>query len=171
MRNIKMFAWLRTCVRVGTIVGCGAIVDVALTQPVLPVPVEKQLNDEPTTPQAAVAKVCTACHGIEIVMDTPKDYDAWHDTVQDMIDRGADGTPAEFDLIMQYLLESVTTVNVNHSDPDLLGAVLHAPPAAVDKIIARRKVRQFKDLKDLESSIPGLNRATLEEKKRMIFFQ
>jgi hypothetical protein len=108
---------------------------------------------------------------MQIVMDTPKDYDAWHDTVQAMIDRGAQGTPDEFDLVMQFLFQNMTTVDINHADQDALSAVLHTSTATADAIIARRASRPFKDLSDLESSIPGLDHPLLESKKKMIFFQ
>jgi hypothetical protein len=123
------------------------------------------------TPEQAVRKVCTGCHGLEIVMDTPKDYDAWHDTVQKMIDHGANGTADEYGLIMQFLFKNMTVVDINHADAETLGTVLHASPAAVAAIIARRRKRPFKDLADLETAVGGLNRSFLEAKKRMIFFQ
>ena len=126
---------------------------------------------EAPTPGDAVHKICTACHDLQIVMDTPKDYDAWHDTVQEMIDRGASGTPAEFDLVMQWLYQNMATVDVNHADDDTLAATLHASPTAVAAIVARRKSQPFKNLADLETSIPGLDKAALDAKKRMIFFQ
>ena len=125
---------------------------------------------EASTPQQAVVKVCTVCHGVEVVMDTPKDYDAWHDTVQEMLNRGASGTPAELDLVMQFLFETVTTADVNHADADTLSTVLHASPAAIAAIMARRQSRAFNDLADLEASIPALDVARLEAKKAMIFF-
>jgi hypothetical protein len=126
---------------------------------------------EATSPETAAVKVCSGCHTMQIVMDTPKDYDAWHDTVQSMIDRGAQGTPDEFDLVMQFLFENMTTVDVNHADTETLMAVLHAPQATAEAIVARRSTHSFKDLADLEGSVPGLDRTKLEAKKRMIFFQ
>jgi hypothetical protein len=108
---------------------------------------------------------------LQIVTDTPKDYDAWHDTVQSMIDRGAQGTPEEFGLVMQYLFENMTMVDVNHADQEALATVLHTSTTAADAIIARRRTRPFKSLSELESAVPGLDRALLESKKRMIFFQ
>lgn len=123
------------------------------------------------TPEQAVKNVCTACHSLEIVMDTPKDYDAWHDTVQAMIDRGASGTQDEFGLVMQFLFENMTTVDVNSADAESLGTVLHATPDQVSAILARREKRPFKDLRDLEAAVPGLNRTLLGAKKRMIFFR
>jgi len=131
----------------------------------------QQAAGEATTPEAAAVKICSACHGMQMVMDTPRDYDTWHDTVQKMIDRGARGTPEEFDLVMDFLFQNVTPVDVNHADAETLMAILHAPQSSVDAIVARRQSRSFKDLNDLESAVPGLDRALLESKKRMIFFQ
>ncbi|HVV26983.1 MAG TPA: helix-hairpin-helix domain-containing protein [Rhizomicrobium sp.] len=132
---------------------------------------QAQDGGEATTPLGAATKVCSGCHTMQIVMDTPKDYDAWHDTVQAMIDRGARGTPGELDLVMQFLFENMTTVDVNHADAESLMTVLHAPQSAADAIIARRATRPFKDLADLESAVPGLDARLLATKKRMIFFQ
>lgn len=131
----------------------------------------QQAADEAATPEAAVAKVCTSCHSMQLVTDTPRDYDAWHETVQKMIDRGARGTQEEFGLVMDYLFQNMTPVDVNHADADMLMGVLHADEKAAQAIIARRISRPFRDLADLEKSVPDLDRALLEGKKRMIFFQ
>lgn len=107
---------------------------------------------------------------MQIVTDTPRDWDAWHDTVQKMIDRGARGTPDEFDLVMDFLFQNVTPVDVNHADKESLMAILHTSQQTAEAIMARRTSRPFKDLADLES-VPGLDKTLLEGKKRMIFFQ
>lgn len=155
---------VRDCLR-----GLAAIVGGTLACAMTSAPVFAQA--EATTPQAAVAKVCSACHALQIVMDTPKDFDSWHDTVQSMIDHGARGTPDEFDLVMDFLFQNVTTIDVNHADQETLMAVLHAPQAAADAIVARRASHPFKDLADLENSVTGLDKSLLDGKKRMIFFQ
>ena len=134
-------------------------------------PARGQQATEATTPEAAAVKICSSCHGMQLVTDTPRDYDAWHDTVQKMIDRGARGTPEEFDLVMDFLFQNVTPVDVNHADRDSLMAILHTTEAPADAIIARRATRPFKDLADLQSAVPGLDKALLESKKRMIYFQ
>jgi DNA uptake protein ComE-like DNA-binding protein len=123
------------------------------------------------SPEAAAVKICSSCHTMQIVMDTPKDYDAWHDTVQSMINRGAQGTPEEFEQVMQFLFENMTTIDVNHADQEELMTVLRASQETAGAIMARRTSRPFKDLADLESSVPGLDRTLLDGKKRMIFFQ
>lgn len=131
----------------------------------------QQTATEATTPDAAVEKICSGCHSMQLVTDTPRDYDAWHDTVQKMIDRGARGTQEEFGLVMDYLFLNMTPVDVNHADADMLMGVLHADEKAAQAIIARRAKRPFADLADLEKAVPGLNGKLLESKKRMIFFQ
>jgi hypothetical protein len=122
------------------------------------------------TPAAAFNKVCSGCHST----DLPKkkrnmDMDAWQQTAQHMVDNGAVGTPQEFDLVMQYLFENLTVVDVNHADAATLAAVLPASADTVAAIIARRRNQPFKSLGALES-IPGLNAAALEAKKRLIVF-
>lgn len=131
----------------------------------------QQPATEATTPETAVVKVCSSCHGMEMVMDTPRDYDTWHDTVQKMIDRGARGTPEEFDLVMDFLFMNMTPVDVNHADADTLMGILHTDRKSADAIMARRAKRPFKDLADLQNSVPSLDRKLLDSKKRMIFFQ
>ena len=131
---------------------------------------QQPASAEATTPEAAAVKICSSCHGIQMVTDTPRDYDAWHDTVQKMIDRGARGTPEEFDLVMDFLFQNVTPIDVNHADQESLMAILHTSQQTADAIITRRASRPFKDLADLEK-VPGLDKSVLEGKKRMIFFQ
>lgn len=119
---------------------------------------------------ALTARICSGCHSIQIVTDTPKDFDSWHETVQKMIDRGAQGTPEEFEAVMEYLFANLTTINVNHGDMDELMTVLHASQSDAEAIVARRAKRSFKDLAELEQAVPGLDRALLDAKKKMIFF-
>jgi len=126
---------------------------------------------QPETAEAITHRVCTGCHSLQVVMDTPKDFDTWHDTVQKMIDHGAQGTPDDFAQIMQYLFETMTTVDINHGDQDELMTVLHTNAETADAIIARRATHPFKDLAELEAAFPTLNRALLDSKKRMIFFR
>jgi hypothetical protein len=123
------------------------------------------------TPQAITARICSGCHALQVALDPPRDYDAWHETVQKMIDRGARGTSDEFAQVMQYLFETVTTVDVNHGDEEELMTVLHATAEAAGAIIERRRKRPFKDLADLEAAVPALDRQLLNAKKKMILFQ
>ena len=114
--------------------------------------------------------VCARCHNLQLVMDTPMSNDAWHDTVQTMMDRGATGTDQQFADVMDYLHRTVTTIDVNTADADELQIVLHVPEATVQAIIARRSTQKFTSLADLKS-VPGVDASTVDSKARLIFFK
>jgi competence protein ComEA len=113
--------------------------------------------------------VCAKCHNLQLVMDTPRSYDDWHDTVQKMVDLGATGTDEQFDDIMDYLHRTMTTINVNTAVADELKIVLNVPKTTAQAIIARRSTQQFTGLADLKS-IPGVDASTVDAKARLIFF-
>jgi competence protein ComEA len=118
----------------------------------------------------SVQAVCARCHNLQIVMDTPMSYDAWHDTVQTMVDRGASGTDEQFDDIMDYLHRTMTTIDVNTAHADELETVLNVPERVAQAIIARRSTQKFTGLADLKS-VPGVVATTVDAKARLIFFK
>jgi competence protein ComEA len=126
----------------------------------------------PDLPREArsVQAVCAKCHNLQIVMDTPMSFDAWHDTVQAMVDRGASGTDEQFGDIMDYLHRTMTTINVNAANADELEIVLNLPKPVAKAIIDRRSTRKFTDLADLKS-VAGVDAATVDAKARLIFFK
>ncbi|MDB6085349.1 MAG: hypothetical protein JWN43_3230 [Gammaproteobacteria bacterium] len=113
--------------------------------------------------------VCGKCHNLQLVADTPRDLDAWQDTVQKMADRGAHGTDAQFDDVMAYLHRNLTTIDVNTADADELATVLDVPDATANAIVTRRTARKFSGLDDLKS-VPGVDPSVLDAKARLIFF-
>jgi competence protein ComEA len=118
----------------------------------------------------SVKSVCGRCHDLQIVRDTPRSYDEWHDAVQKMVDRGASGTDEQFEDIMDYLHRTMTTINVNGADAEELELILNLPESVAQGIILRRTLHKFSDLKDLKS-VPGVDASTLDAKARLIFFQ
>jgi Helix-hairpin-helix motif len=113
--------------------------------------------------------VCTQCHVLELVRDTPRSYEAWHQTVQEMIDRGATGTDQQFEDVMDYLHRTLTTIDVNHAEAEELEIVLDMSPKVAQAVIKRRMQRRFTGLADLES-VSGTDAALLKAKARLIFF-
>ena len=97
-------------------------------------------------------------------------YDAWHDTVQKMIDRGAVGTDEQLEDIMDYLHRTMTTINVNTADTDELGIVLDVSDSVARTIVTRRNKRKFTDLADLKS-VPGIDASAMDARARLIFFR
>ena len=115
--------------------------------------------------------VCASqCHGIQIVMDTPMSYDAWHETVQKMLDRGAVATDDQLQDIMDYLHQTMTRIDINGADAQEIEIVLNVSPQQAQAIVARRTAKKFRDLADLKS-VSGLDAAALDAKARLISFQ
>jgi competence protein ComEA len=114
--------------------------------------------------------VCGKCHNLQVVTNTPRSLDAWRDTMQAMVDRGASGTDDQYDDILDYLHRTMTTIDVNSANADELATVLNASESTVKLIMARRAGRKFVDLSDLKS-IPGIDAVTLDSKSRLIYFQ
>jgi competence protein ComEA len=113
--------------------------------------------------------VCARCHNLQIVTDTPRSYDEWHQTVQKMVDRGASGTDDQFDDVMDYLHRTVTVIDVNTADSDELQIVLDVTQDVARAIVTRRAIRQFSSLADLET-VPGMTKPAVESRARLIRF-
>ena len=48
-------------------------------------------------------RVCSACHGIDVVVSERHNKDEWQKVIDDMASRGADATDAELQQIVEYL--------------------------------------------------------------------
>jgi DNA uptake protein ComE-like DNA-binding protein len=155
----------------GTAGGPGSQTTVASQAPAASQAPVSQTSDTPdqTREAQSIKTVCGHCHNLELVLNTPKSYDAWHDTVQKMIDHGAKGTDDQLDDVMDYLHRTVTTIDVNSADADELEIVLNVPEKTAQAIIGRRNTKKFTGLADLKT-IPGVDAATVDSKARLIFF-
>ena len=150
--------WLTAAVGLATVV--------AVSLAANPSPPASDLNRE----LLSVKAVCAHCHTLQIVMDTPRSFDEWHDTVQTMVDQGATGTDAQFDDIMDYLHRTMTTININNATDEQMQMVLDLPEPVARALVAQRNKRKFADLADLKS-VPGVNGTVIDAKARMIFFK
>jgi len=129
-------------------------------------------DQDPSLAQEGISlqAVCGKCHSLQIVMDTPMSYDAWHETVQKMIDRGAVGTDDQLEDIMVYLHRTMTTINVNTADVDELAIVLDVSDSVARSIVTRRSKREFTDLADLKS-VQGIDASAVDARARLIYFK
>ena len=56
--------------------------------------------------KALVQRVCAGCHGLETAVDSTRTESEWRGVVDSMAGRGAQGTDAEFKLIVAYLAKN-----------------------------------------------------------------
>jgi competence protein ComEA len=155
----------------------------AATGSAVAAPPPKQLPDGPG--KEAMERVCTACHGAEIVMGRGLTKDGWTQVVEEMIGRGAQGSEDDFAQIVDYLAKNfppqpdgakrtavptAQKVNVNKAGADDLKAALNLTADQAGSIIAyRQKNGEFKTLDDLKK-VPGLDGAKLDSEKEKISY-
>ena len=57
-------------------------------------------------PPAVFNKVCGACHPLETVTSQRRTRPQWQESIDQMIARGAKGTPEEFAAVLDYLVRN-----------------------------------------------------------------
>ncbi|HEX4770034.1 MAG TPA: cytochrome c [Bryobacteraceae bacterium] len=53
--------------------------------------------------KAITQKICSGCHAAEIVLGHRDTKEGWEQIVSNMVDKGANGTDEEFNIIIDYL--------------------------------------------------------------------
>lgn len=110
-------------------------------------------------------KICQDCHELDQVIIDRQTKESWKKTVIKMIDRGAEGTDEQFELIVNYLAKNFGRVNVNKATAEEIGAELQLSPSESASVVAyRQKNGDFKEWKDLKK-VDGLDPAKIEAKK------
>lgn len=116
-------------------------------------------------------RICSTCHGPENVVGMAKNREGWSTVVADMAAQGAEGTDAEFNQIVDYLVKNFPDkVNVNKGTAAQLQNVLGLSEKDAGAVIHWREQNgSFKSLADLEK-VPGLDAKKIEAKKDNIEF-
>jgi competence protein ComEA len=142
-------------------------------------PAAKPLPDGPG--KKALERVCTACHGAEIVMGRGLTKDGWTQVVQEMIQRGAQGSEDDFGQIVDYLAKNfppdgqkadtaVVKVNINKATADEIKGLLDITAEQSAAVVGyREKNGEFKSIDDLKK-VPGVDAAKIDAAKDKISF-
>jgi competence protein ComEA len=134
--------------------------------------------DKPKLPdgpgKATMERICSSCHGPEIVLGRKLTRDGWSQIVMNMIQRGAQGTDDEFADIVDYLTNTVSAdaskINVNKATAKQLETGLEISDKDADAILHYREANgDFKSVEDLKK-VPGLDAAKIEAKKEKLAF-
>ncbi len=62
-------------------------------------------------------RVCSTCHALNVATQTKRTHTGWEGTVETMRGRGASGSEADFDRIVQYLTDNFGPVNAAGAHP------------------------------------------------------
>jgi competence protein ComEA len=121
-----------------------------------------------------VENTCGSCHGLDVVVAQHASKDGWASIVDYMVSRGASGTPAEIQTIVEYLAKNfpaaATKTNVNKATSMDLQTQLELTAKDADAIVKYRTDHgDFKDWDGL-AKVPGVDTAKLTAKKDSIAF-
>jgi competence protein ComEA len=125
----------------------------------------------PEAPGKAVAlKVCSSCHGVEILLDPPRTVASWIDTMYLMKDFGAAASEADWKTTTDYLIANLAHLEVNKASGEEMAALFGLDEKAAAAVIAYRdKQGGFKTIDDLKKA-PGLDAAKVEAMKPRLMF-
>ena len=127
------------------------------------------LPDGPGKP--AVIKMCIDCHDTGNFRKARLNAEEWADSVADMMQRGAQGTPAEVDAVVAYLEKFFgkgAPVRINTAPFAEIRVVLGFTVAEVRALVEYRdKNGAFKSFDDL-LKVPGLDAAKVTAQKAKI---
>jgi competence protein ComEA len=121
-----------------------------------------------------VENTCGSCHGLDVIVAQQATKDGWASIVDYMVSRGATGTPAEIQTIVDYLAKNypaaAAKTNVNKASSMDLQTKLELSAKDADAIVKYRTDHgDFKDFDGL-SKVPGIDTAKLTAKKDSIGF-
>jgi competence protein ComEA len=129
-----------------------------------------QLPDAPG--KDVTVRLCSKCHGVQIVLGKPHSEDGWGAIVADMVQRGAVGTDDELYDIVQYLTKNIKAlpkINVNKATAQALESGLGLTDKEAEALVAAREKGEFKSVDDVKK-VPGVDAAKIEAKKGLLAF-
>jgi competence protein ComEA len=131
------------------------------------------LPDGPGKP--VVERMCKGCHDLDGVVRQKKTKERWGEVVDDMVSRGAQGTDAEIDQVINYLaanfgVDAAPKVNVNKANASELTTTLGISAADADAIVHYRAEKgNFKTIQDV-IKVPGIDAKKIESLQSRVEF-
>jgi competence protein ComEA len=118
----------------------------------------------------AFTKVCSTCHDAGRILTSRRTRTQWQEVIEKMIERGAEGTDADFSAVEDYLIHNYGRVNVNRAVSRDLAAVIGISDKEADAIVEYRKANgDFADF-DTLCKVPGIDVEKLKAARDGISF-
>ena len=135
---------------------------------------EKDAARLPEGPGKEIAgRICLECHDSGNFRKARLTSEEWADSVADMVERGAKGTPSEIEAVVQYLARNFgedAPVRINTAPFAEVRTVLGFTIAEVRALLDYREkhgaLRSFEEL----LKVPGIDAAKAEAQKSRIVF-
>jgi competence ComEA-like helix-hairpin-helix protein len=131
---------------------------------------EKKSNLPDGPGKDSLERVCSSCHELESVTAARRTKAGWQRTIDDMVDRGAEGSDEDMAAILSYLTTFYGRVNVNAATAQELEKSLDLSAKEAQAIVAYREHNgKIKNLDELKN-IPGVDADKLQAKRASIAF-
>ena len=135
---------------------------------------EKDIARLPDGPgKELVGKICVSCHDSGNFRKARFTSEEWTDSVDDMVQRGASGTPAEIEAVVAYLTKNFgkdAGVRINTAPFSEIKVVLGFTVPEVRALLDyREKNGELKSFDQL-LKVPGIDAAKAEGQKAKIVF-
>jgi competence protein ComEA len=129
---------------------------------------QDRFPDGPGKPE--LVKVCSACHDAEIVLVHQLTPGEWAETLQNMGQLGAEGTPDEWRLIERYLDGNFASILINKAAADELQITMDLTAEVAGAVIKYRQDKgPFKSIDDIKK-VPGVDAAKVDERTSRFVF-
>ena len=114
----------------------------------------------------------TRCHQAAQILRARRTPTEWETIIDVMIQRGAEISDSEYDVILEYLSQYLlATVNVNTEGANRIAVVLEISDAEAAAIVqCREKQGPFKRWEDVAKA-PGVDAKIIEERKARLAFE
>ena len=115
-------------------------------------------------------KVCVICHTWDDVTQKRRTFRQWEEVVVSMKQRGAQGTPKQFEIVTKFLSRYYGLVHVNSATAEELSAVLGLSLKDARAIVDYRKAHgKFADATAL-AKVEGIDRKKIAEQPEALIF-
>src|SRR5437879_6499852 len=88
--------------------------------------------------EEVLVRLCGTCHEWQRVADSRRTKTQWEGVIEDMINRGAAGSDADYEIVLDYVLRHYAFVNVNKAPAEELSVVLGLAPEEAAAIVGYR---------------------------------
>jgi competence protein ComEA len=120
--------------------------------------------------KAPLVKVCSGCHDAEIVLAHLQTPGEWADTLQNMVQLGAEATPDEWRLIEQYIDSNFALIRINKAAADEIRLTMDLTPDVAGAVVKFRQANgPFKSIDDLKK-VAGVDAAKIDARKSRFVF-
>jgi competence ComEA-like helix-hairpin-helix protein len=119
---------------------------------------------------AAFARVCSLCHDGARILSNRRSKSQWTEVIEKMMERGAQVSDEDFEVVMDYLLRHYGRINVNKAEAEDLAMVVGVSKKDAEAIVRYRQAQgDFPDF-DALARVPEIDLEKLSKGRDAITF-